>query len=54
MASRIESATKDFGVDLLVSASIYEQAKDDFKFQALGEKTLKGKENKTTLYTVTA
>jgi adenylate cyclase len=54
VASRIETATKEYGVDLLVSQSVYEQVKDDFEFKEVGETTLKGKENKTTLYTVDA
>ena len=42
-ASRIESMTKEFGSDLLVSASIYEDLKEKFVFEALGGTRVKGK-----------
>ena len=55
VASRLESATKDVGVDILVGEDVYRRAKDFLgqeAFRPVGEVSLKGKAAKLTLYAV--
>lgn len=43
LASRIESMTKEYGTDLLISKSVYQQVKDRFSFEVGGATKVKGK-----------
>ncbi len=51
VAARLESATKERGVDILVSQSTAAAA-TDFRFRALGEIDLKGKSQATAIFTI--
>ena len=51
-ASRIESATKEFGANLLISDAVYEQVKDTIKSGRSFEAKLKGKASAHTLIEV--
>jgi adenylate cyclase len=48
-ASRVESATKEFGTDLLVSAQLLEKARNQYVVEKVNSR-LKGKSNVITLY----
>jgi adenylate cyclase len=50
LASRIEGLTKTFGVDVLVSASTWEQLEGRFTGERVGESQVKGREEAVTLY----
>ncbi|MBI5625067.1 MAG: adenylate/guanylate cyclase domain-containing protein [Elusimicrobia bacterium] len=55
VASRLESATKEVGADILVGEDVYRRAKDvmgEGAFRPVGEVGLKGKSAKLTLYAV--
>jgi adenylate cyclase len=52
-ASRIESMTKEFGTDFLVSASVYALVKDKFVFESLGGAKVKGKTEALEVFRVT-
>jgi adenylate cyclase len=52
LASRIESMTKDFGRDLLISHSVYENAKLQFLMESCGSVPVKGKKEPIQLYRV--
>ena len=56
VAARLESATKEHGVDLLVSRSVYERARDAFagtlEFKSVGPVALKGKSAPLELYSI--
>lgn len=52
LASRIEYLTKDFGTDILISASSYEQVKDHYHFETLPPVWIRGKEEPQYLYAV--
>jgi adenylate cyclase len=52
MASRIESSTKAFGADLLISETVYQQVKEDFLVVAAGSAEVKGKAEALNLYKV--
>jgi len=43
LASRIESMTKEYGTDLLISRAVYDEVKDQFSFQACESAMVKGK-----------
>ena len=55
-ASRLESKTKDFSADILISGAVYDalspRLKDLFKFESLGSVTLKGKNEGVPVYKV--
>jgi adenylate cyclase len=52
LASRIESANKDAGTELLVSEDAYQQVKDHFRFGKCFEFRIKGKTGQYSLYEV--
>lgn len=54
VASRVESLTRTFGVDLLISEQTYNHLKDPEKFhiRSLGSITVKGKSRPTKIYEV--
>jgi adenylate cyclase len=52
MASRIESANKDFGTQLLISQSAYEQIKGLVDHDNMYRSTLKGKSGEYSLYAI--
>ncbi|MEZ0391863.1 MAG: adenylate/guanylate cyclase domain-containing protein [Pseudobdellovibrionaceae bacterium] len=54
LTSRIESATKEFGLDLLVSESIYTKLQTEFLMEPIGEVQLRGKSEPMNLYKVLA
>lgn len=49
-AARIESLTKHFSVDILLSGSSLEQVRDDFNFQKMPARKLRGKKNEVVTY----
>jgi len=53
-ASRIESATKEFGVPLAISQAVVEGLVRDYALTPLGEVALRGKTEPVTLYTLRA
>jgi adenylate cyclase len=52
LASRLESATKDFGVSVLISEATARLLDDAYEMQALGAIKVKGKSANTSIYTV--
>ena len=52
LASRLESLTKDFHCEVVISPATYELVKDRFGTRALGEAAVRGFEGKIPLYTV--
>ncbi len=52
VCSRIESMTKAFGVDILVTAALQEKVSDQFIFEELQAVSIKGKEKPITVFTV--
>ena len=54
LASRLESLTKDFHCEVVISPATYELVKDRFGTRALGEAAVRGFEGKIPLYTVMA
>ena len=52
LASRLESATKDLGVSILVSEATAQLLDDDYETEALGAVKVKGKSANTSVYTV--
>ena len=54
MASRLEAATRQFGVDLLISESLYEMLTEEMKdfCRNIDRVTVKGSEKPVKLYTV--
>jgi adenylate cyclase len=52
LASRIESKTKEFGVDLLVSKALQEKLSEKFIFESCGSTKVKGKANEVELFKV--
>lgn len=52
MTSRIESSTKAFGTDLLVSQSVMDKVQDEFLVDLAGKATVKGKAEPLNLYYV--
>lgn len=51
-ASRIESSTKAFGVDLLISQEVFDRVKDKFLIESVGEVQVKGKSDYLALFKV--
>lgn len=50
-ASRLESLTKDFGVNILVGENtIHKLTKKDLKYRSLGETSIRGKQNPVRIY----
>jgi adenylate cyclase len=54
MTSRIESSTKAFGTDLLVSEAVYAKVQEEFKMELAGEAEVKGKTEPIKMYKVLA
>jgi adenylate cyclase len=54
LASRLESATKELGAELVMSAPTWELVKDRFETRPLGEVEIRGLSSPIPLYTVTA
>lgn len=52
MTSRIESSTKAFGTDLLISEAVYEKVQDEFAGEVAGSAEVKGKAEPIKLYKV--
>lgn len=52
LASRIESMTKEYGSDLLVSQTVYERVRDQFIFEQCKSVRVKGKTNAIEIYKV--
>ncbi len=52
LASRLESATKDVGVSILISEATARLLDDSYEVEALGELKVKGKSANTSIYTV--
>lgn len=52
LASRLESATKDVGVSMLISEATARLLDDEYETVALGEVKVKGKSANTAIYTV--
>jgi len=52
LASRMESANKDYGTDLIVSRPVYLATKDYFDFQDMGEKAVRGRTEPVHIYQV--
>ena len=52
VASRLESATKEMGVNILVSEHTYYGAKGEFSFRNLGAVTVRGREEPLTVYSL--
>ncbi len=52
VASRLESATKDLGVNILVSEFTYYAVKSSFPFQRMGTVQVKGRQEPLTVYSV--
>lgn len=52
LTSRIESSTKAFGTDLLISETIIEEIKDDYWIEEAGKAEVKGKSKPITMYKV--
>ena|GEM_PF-2356989 len=50
VASRLEHLTKELGVEIIISESIYEQVKDRIEARPLGPVTLRGKELSIEIY----
>lgn len=52
MTSRIESSTKAFGTDLLISESVYDKVQDEFAGEVAGTAEVKGKAEPIKLFKV--
>jgi|GEM_PF-759483 len=52
IASRIEALNKPFGTDILITADVYEQLRDDFIMEKMQQVKVKGKEETLDVYTV--
>lgn len=50
LASRIESKTKDYDCDIIISEYTYVEAKNSFKFECLGKSAIKGRKEEVSLY----
>jgi class 3 adenylate cyclase len=51
-ASRMESLTKEFGVDVVLSAATAAELRDGFALRTLGEARVKGKEHPVKIFTL--
>lgn len=54
LGSRLESATKELGTDIIVSEYTYVAARSHFQFRPLGQIAIRGRENQVTAYAVEA
>ncbi len=52
LASRLETATKEFDVDILISESTYQAVKGKFKTKSLGKISVKGRADPVSVYAV--
>lgn len=52
LGSRLESATKELGTDIIVSEYTYVAARGHFQFRPLGQISIRGRENPVTAYAV--
>ena len=52
IASRVESKTKELGIDILVTQSVYELVKDEIRLEHQGSFLLKGQTEPLSLYSV--
>ena len=52
LASRLESLTKEYAVDILISEFVCQEIKEDFKTQSLGKVKVRGKKEKVGIYAV--
>jgi adenylate cyclase len=52
LGSRLESATKELGTDIIVSEYTYVAARTKFEFRSLGPISIRGRENPVTAYAV--
>jgi len=52
LGSRLESATKELGTDIIVSEYTYVAARTKFQFRPLGQIAIRGRENPVTAYAV--
>ena len=52
LGSRLESATKELGTDIIVSEYTYVAARTKFQFRSLGQIAIRGRENPVTAYAV--
>ena len=50
VASRVESATKEQGVDILISKSVFDLVREDVDAESRGAISLKGKAEKVELF----
>ncbi|MDH4944665.1 adenylate/guanylate cyclase domain-containing protein [Sulfurimonas sp. C5] len=50
LASRLESKTKEFGVEIIISSYTYELVKEDFECKDLGFTPIKGKKEEVRVY----
>jgi class 3 adenylate cyclase/CHASE2 domain-containing sensor protein len=50
VASRLESANKEYGTNIIISATTYEKVKDRIRARSLGEAAIRGKEGRTEIY----
>ena len=54
LASRLESATKELGVDIAISEDTWREVQEHFVGRAVREITVKGREQPVVVYEVTA
>ena len=52
VASRMESANKDYGTDLIVSQPVYLATKEHYEFRDIGEKPIRGRSESVHIYQV--
>lgn len=52
VASRMESANKDYGTDLIVSGPVYQATLSHFEFRDIGEKPIRGRTEPVHIYQV--
>ena len=50
LAARLESGSKQWGIDAQVAESVYDQTKNDFVFRKLGGVRVKGKKEPVNVY----
>jgi adenylate cyclase len=50
VASRLESANKEYGTNIIISAATYQKVKDRIQARSLGDAAIRGKEGRTEIY----
>lgn len=50
VASRLESANKEYGTNIIISAATYEKVKDRISVRSLGYASIRGKEGQTEIF----